>query len=131
MLFDLDGVLTTTRAVHAAAWKQTFDQFLADWDEQRGSKSTLFDDRADYAAYVDGKPRQDGVRDFLASRGIELPEGQPDSSEDDRVTYRLRSGNPVTAWHYGQEFTVLEGSPVSFAAHYQTRDGLAPSPEGQ
>jgi hypothetical protein len=51
--------------------------------------------------------------------------------EDDRVTYQLRSGNPVTAYHYGQEFTVSAGSPASFAGHYQTRDGLAPSPEGQ
>lgn len=79
VLFDLDGVLTTTRTVHAAAWKQTFDEFLAAWDKQRGAKRAPFDDRADDAAYVDGKPRQDGVRDFLASRGIELPEDQPDS----------------------------------------------------
>ncbi|MEU6720886.1 beta-phosphoglucomutase family hydrolase [Nonomuraea sp. NPDC046802] len=83
VLFDLDGVLTTTRAVHAAAWKQMFDEFLLTWDKQRGSKNSPFDDQADYAAYVDGKPRQAGVRDFLASRGIELPEGQPDSSSEE------------------------------------------------
>ncbi|MBO0692297.1 MAG: beta-phosphoglucomutase family hydrolase [Acidimicrobiaceae bacterium] len=88
-LFDLDGVLTTTRAVHAAAWKQTFDEFLLTWDKQRGSTSAPFDDHADYAAYVDGKPRQDGVRDFLASRGIELREGRPDSSPEEESVWGL------------------------------------------
>jgi alpha,alpha-trehalose phosphorylase len=80
VLFDLDGVLTTTRAVHAAAWKHTFDKFLSDWDARHGTVSAPFDDRTDYATYVDGKARQDGVRAFLAARGIELPEGQPDAS---------------------------------------------------
>src|SRR5215472_10531205 len=88
-LFDLDGVLTTTRAVHAAAWKQMFDEFLVVWDKQRDSQSVPFDDRADYAAYVDGKPRQDGVRDFLASRGIELPEGHPDSPPEEESVWGL------------------------------------------
>jgi alpha,alpha-trehalose phosphorylase len=89
VLFDLDGVLTTTRTVHAAAWKQTFDEFLADWDKRQGGKSAPFDDRDDYAAYVDGKPRQDGVRDFLASRGIELPEGQPDSPPEEESVWGM------------------------------------------
>jgi beta-phosphoglucomutase family hydrolase len=71
-LFDLDGVLTKTAEVHARAWKQTFDAFL----ETRGEEP--FDLVRDYDEYVDGKPRLDGVRDFLASRGIELPEGSPD-----------------------------------------------------
>ena len=73
-----DGVLTTTRVVHAAAWKRTFDEFLADWDARHETISEPFDDHADYAAHVDGKSRQDGVRDFLVSRGIELPDGEPD-----------------------------------------------------
>ncbi|GAA1584032.1 beta-phosphoglucomutase family hydrolase [Kribbella sancticallisti] len=77
-LFDLDGVLTDTAAVHAAAWKEMFDAFLRDWAEQTGVPFVPFDDHAEYAAYVDGKPRVDGVRDFLASRGIKLPEGSPD-----------------------------------------------------
>lgn len=89
VLFDLDGVLTTTRALHAAAWKQTFDEFLVAWDKQRGSQNASFDDRADYAAYVDGKPRQDGVRDFIASRGIHLPEGQPDSPAEEESVWGL------------------------------------------
>jgi beta-phosphoglucomutase family hydrolase len=75
-LFDLDGVLTQTAEVHARAWKETFDRFLA----TRGEKP--FDLVRDYDEYVDGKPRLDGVRDFLASRGIELPQGAPDDPPD-------------------------------------------------
>ena len=74
-LFDLDGVLTDTAAVHNRAWKATFDEFLRARD---GEGFTPFDPEADYNAYVDGKRREDGVRSFLASRGIELPEGTPD-----------------------------------------------------
>jgi alpha,alpha-trehalose phosphorylase len=89
VLFDLDGVLTTTRAVHAAAWKRSFDEFLAAWDDQHGTRTAHFDESADYATYVDGKPRQDGVRDFLASRGIELPEGEPDSPPEEESVWGL------------------------------------------
>ena len=86
VLFDLDGVLTTTRAVHAGAWKQTFDEFLPTWDAAQATHPVPFDEGADYFTYVDGKPPQDGVRDFLASRGIELPQGEPDSPpEEDSV----------------------------------------------
>jgi beta-phosphoglucomutase family hydrolase len=73
-LFDLDGVLTDTASVHSAAWKQTFDDFLRARD---GDSFRPFTDQ-DYDNYVDGKPRPDGVRDFLASRDIHLPEGSPD-----------------------------------------------------
>ncbi|WP_432942725.1 beta-phosphoglucomutase family hydrolase [Kribbella sp. CA-253562] len=73
-LFDLDGVLTDTAAVHAAAWKEMFDAFLRERD---GASFTPFS-QDDYEQYVDGKPRVDGVRDFLASRAITLPEGSPD-----------------------------------------------------
>lgn len=76
-LFDLDGVLTDTAAVHEAAWKQTFDEFLRRRAEAAGKQFRPFD-RSDYLAYVDGKPRADGVRDFLASRGVTLPEGAVD-----------------------------------------------------
>jgi beta-phosphoglucomutase family hydrolase len=69
-LFDLDGVLTKTAEVHARAWKQMFDEFL----KARGERP--FDLVDDYDEYVDGKPRLDGVRDFLASRGIELPDDE-------------------------------------------------------
>jgi beta-phosphoglucomutase family hydrolase len=70
-LFDLDGVLTPTAKVHAAAWKEMFDEFL------RGRGERPFDAVSDYDEYVDGRPRLDGVRAFLDSRGIELPEGDP------------------------------------------------------
>jgi beta-phosphoglucomutase family hydrolase len=75
-LFDLDGVLTDTARVHAAAWKQMFDEFLRGRAEQTGEPFVPFDAVQDYDEYVDGKPRYDGVRSFLAARGIELPEGE-------------------------------------------------------
>ena len=77
-LFDLDGVLTQTAKVHAAAWKQMFDEYLACHAEDTGEPFREFDIRDDYDAYVDGKPRFDGVASFLASRGIELPTGTPE-----------------------------------------------------
>ncbi|MER6718028.1 beta-phosphoglucomutase family hydrolase [Streptomyces halstedii] len=77
-LFDLDGVVTRTAVVHAAAWKATFDAFLRERD---GEDFRPFTD-SDYDQYVDGRPRADGVRSFLASRGIELPEGTSDDPPD-------------------------------------------------
>ena len=74
-LFDLDGVLTQTAKVHAAAWKEMFDAFLRERSEQTGEPFRPFKIATDYATYVDGKLRQDGVRAFLASRSISLPEG--------------------------------------------------------
>jgi len=76
-LFDLDGVLTQTALVHAAAWKKMFDEFLRERAAATGTPFVPFDPRADYDEHVDGKPRYDGVRSFLASRGIVLPEGSP------------------------------------------------------
>jgi beta-phosphoglucomutase family hydrolase len=77
-LFDLDGVLTQTALVHNAAWAETFDAFLRKRAAAGGEPFRPFDPGADYNHYVDGRPRADGVRTFLASRGIELPEGEPD-----------------------------------------------------
>ena len=77
-LFDLDGVLTKTATVHAAAWRQMFDEFLAAYAKETNTPFVPFDPRRDYDSYVDGKPRLDGTRDFLASRHIELPEGDED-----------------------------------------------------
>jgi beta-phosphoglucomutase family hydrolase len=78
-LFDLDGVLTKTAKVHDAAWKEMFDDFLRGWSRQTGQPFVPFDPVADYDEYVDGKPREDGARSFLESRGIKLADG----SEDD------------------------------------------------
>jgi alpha,alpha-trehalose phosphorylase len=95
VLFDLDGVLTTTRAVHAAAWKRTFDEFLGGWDARHGTKNALFDELADYATLVDGKPGQAGVRDFLESRGIELPQGDPASAPDEESVWGVANRNEL------------------------------------
>jgi beta-phosphoglucomutase family hydrolase len=77
-LFDLDGVLTDTARVHDAAWTETFNAFLQAWAERTDTVYVPFDPVDDYNSYVDGRPRADGVRTFLAARGITLPEGQPD-----------------------------------------------------
>ncbi|MEE8489878.1 MAG: beta-phosphoglucomutase family hydrolase [Acidimicrobiia bacterium] len=77
VLFDKDGVLTETATLHAEAWKWTFDDFLRLRAETSGEQVERFDVEDDYRRYVDGKPRYDGVRSFLASRGIELAEGDP------------------------------------------------------
>lgn len=75
VVFDMDGVVTQTAKVHAAAWKELFDAYLKERAQRDGKPFREFDLRSDYLPYVDGKPRYDGVRDFLASRGIELPPG--------------------------------------------------------
>ena len=80
VLFDLDGVLTPTALVHMRAWAEMFDAFLESWQDPAADTSPYSD--ADYFAHVDGKPRYDGVRDFLVSRGIRLPEGTPDDPAD-------------------------------------------------
>jgi alpha,alpha-trehalose phosphorylase len=74
VLFDLDGVLTSTAALHARCWKETFDAFLAEWGRTTGTSPEPFDAERDYLAHVDGKLRDDGVRDFLRARGIAAPE---------------------------------------------------------
>lgn len=79
-LFDLDGVLTPTAKIHAQAWKETFDAFLAHRGEQSGETPDPFDLAHDYDEYVDGKPRYEGVQSFLESRGIELPRGTPEDA---------------------------------------------------
>ncbi len=81
-LFDLDGVLTDTASVHTKAWATMFDAYLHDRARRTGADFVPFDAEADYQKYVDGKKRQDGVRSFLASRGIELPDGDTDDSPD-------------------------------------------------
>jgi beta-phosphoglucomutase family hydrolase len=88
-LFDLDGVLTDTASVHAAAWKQTFDDYLRARAERDGTPFKPFDVSADYGPYVDGKPRLAGTDSFLRSRGIELPEGSPDDPPGTETLYGL------------------------------------------
>ena len=82
VLFDMDGVVTDTAEAHAGAWKQLFDEYLCARALRTGGEFVCFDADADYRRFVDGMPRYDGVRSFLASRGIELPEGSPDDACD-------------------------------------------------
>jgi beta-phosphoglucomutase family hydrolase len=89
VLFDLDGVVTATAKVHAACWKKMFDDFLRERAAEHSDPFRPFDIDADYKAYVDGKLRYDGVRSFLASRGIELPEGDSNSPPDHKTVCGL------------------------------------------
>ena len=88
ILFDLDGVLTSTAKVHAAAWKKVFDEFLITRSGRLEEPFNAFDQDLDYERYVDGKPRYDGVRSFLASRSITLREGNAGLSSFGRVHLR-------------------------------------------
>jgi beta-phosphoglucomutase family hydrolase len=90
-LFDLDGVLTRTAAVHAAAWKEMFDDFLRERAARSGEPFVPFDPVDDYGEYVDGKRREDGTRSFLAARGITLPEGTADDPPDALTVHGLGS----------------------------------------
>ena len=82
VVFDMDGVVTQTATVHAAAWKALFDAFLEERARRSGEPFRPFDVESDYLPYVDGKARYDGVRDFLSSRGVELPQGTPADPPD-------------------------------------------------
>jgi beta-phosphoglucomutase family hydrolase len=111
VLFDLDGVLTDTAGIHAACWKQVFDDYLRERAAQTGEPFLDFDIAGDYYDYVDGKPRYDGVRSFLASRGIELPEGDPSD----------RPGT-ATVCAIGNRKNMLVNEAL-------TRDGVEPYPD--
>jgi beta-phosphoglucomutase family hydrolase len=88
-LFDLDGVLTKTATIHAAAWKEMFDSYLRDRARRLGQPFLPFDPVKDYDDYVDGKPRADGTRAFLTSRGIELPDGAEDDPPEVQTIHGL------------------------------------------
>jgi beta-phosphoglucomutase family hydrolase len=88
-LFDLDGVITRTAELHAAAWKKLFDAYLRQHAARTGAPFLPFDVVTDYRAHVDGKPREAGVRDFLASRGIRLSEGDAGGAAGDETVHGL------------------------------------------
>jgi beta-phosphoglucomutase family hydrolase len=88
-LFDLDGVLTKTATVHDAAWTEMFDDYLRARADRTGEEFRPFDPAGDYATYVDGKARADGVRSFLASRGITLPDGAADDPPSAETVHGL------------------------------------------
>ncbi|HSH07095.1 MAG TPA: beta-phosphoglucomutase family hydrolase [Burkholderiales bacterium] len=89
VLLDMDGVLTDTASVHASAWKRMFDEFLRARATASGERFVPFDIDSDYARHVDGKPRTDGLRDFLRARGITLPEGTPDDPPQAQTVHGL------------------------------------------
>lgn len=111
-LLDLDGVLTKTAEVHAAAWKQAFDAFFIEEATRSGRTFAPFDPVADYEQYVDGEPRADGVRNFLTARGISLPEGSDDDPADARTVTGLgsRKNALVLALLASTGVAVYEGS---------------------
>ena len=104
VLFDLDGVLTATARLHAAAWTRLFDDYLARRAAARGEPFRRFEPR-DYAQFVDGRPRYDGVRTFLASRGITVPDGAPDDPPGRETACGL--GNRKNALFF--EILAIEG----------------------
>ena len=95
VLFDLDGVVTRTAQVHAAAWKRLFDAYLRTHAERSGGPFKPFTPE-DYRRYVDGLPRQEGTRRFLESRGLRLPEGSPEDGPDAETLYGL--GKRKNTW---------------------------------
>ena len=111
-LFDVDGVLTKTAAVHAQAWKSIFDAFLRERAMHDGASFVPFDILSDYDEYVDGKPRDDGVSSFLESRGIRLPRGKHDDSPELETVGGLanRKNDLVLALIRRQGVEAYEGS---------------------
>ena len=99
VVFDTDGVLTDTASVHAAAWRRLFDEYLQVRATRNGEPFRPFTE-ADYLRSVDGRPRYDGVAAFLASRGIELPWGDPDDPPDRETVCGL--GNRKNRWFLTQ-----------------------------
>ncbi|GJF32353.1 hydrolase [Kitasatospora sp. NE20-6] len=124
-LFDLDGVLTQTATVHAAAWKDMFDSFLREEAGRDGTPFVPFDATADYDTYVDGRPRQDGTRAFLASRGIRLPEGSDDDAPGTRTVRGLGNAKNVTVLAMIKERGV-RAYPGSVAYLHRLRDAGLP-----
>jgi len=112
VLFDLDGVLTDTARIHASSWKRMFDEFLERRAARTGEALRPFEIATDYKLHVDGKPRYDGVRDFLRARGVELPEGSPQDAPDAETVCGLgnRKNDLVNAAIEAGEVVTYPGS---------------------
>jgi beta-phosphoglucomutase family hydrolase len=109
LIFDLDGVITQTASIHARAWKQLFDEFLARRVTQMAGTFVPFDLERDYRRYVDGKPRIAGVASFLAARGLFVPTGTPRDQADQETAHALATRKD----HYFAELLAHEGVHVS------------------
>jgi beta-phosphoglucomutase family hydrolase len=103
VIFDLDGVLTQTAKIHAISWKEMFDFFLLEYGKAVGKHFSPFDIKKDYPAYVDGKPRNEGVKGFLSARGIELPFGTPEDQADQETICGLGNRKNVIFNRYLKE----------------------------
>ena len=121
VLFDLDGVLTATAKVHAACRKKMFDEYLRKRAAENNEPFQPFDIETDYRLYVDGKPRFDGVRDFLRSRGIHLPEGNPDAPPGSETVCGLgnRKNEMIKAVIESEGVEAYEGS-VALVRHLRS-----------
>lgn len=124
VLFDLDGVITDTATLHATCWKQMFDEHLHQRARRKGESFIPFDVASDYRLYVDGKPRFDGVRDFLSSRGIELPEGNPEDTAEVETVYGLGNRKDDLVNHAIAEVGVRPYDGSVRCIHQLCRDGL-------
>jgi alpha,alpha-trehalase len=122
VLFDLDGVLTDTAKVHAACWKKMFDDFLRERADERDEPFQPFDIATDYKLYVDGRPRFEGVRTFLESRGIELPYGDPKEPPNHQTICGLgnRKNQMVKKAFDSEGIEAYEGS-VALVRHLRER----------
>jgi HAD superfamily hydrolase (TIGR01509 family) len=121
-VFDLDGVLTSSGALHAWAWAETFDPFLQPLSEKAGWHFIPFDRVADYRAYLDGRPRLEGVHAFLASRGIRLPEGRPEDAAGGETAYGLARRKGELLSH---ELETRGVAPLAGARRYLEASGRA------
>lgn len=111
-LFDLEGVLTDSAVLHAWAWSEVFDEFLLRLSDKTGWQFVPFDRDADYRAYLDGRPRLEGIHAFLGSRGIRLPEGRPDDPDESDTAYNLarRKGEALAGGLRQHGVTALGGA---------------------
>jgi len=131
VILDLDGVITFTARVHAAAWKELFDNFLRKQSEKSGENFQPFDINFDYSQYVDGKPRLDGILSFLSARKIEIPLGSPSDSPDATTVWGLATRKNELFRRKLQQFGVdVDPEAVRFVRELRScgvRTGLASS----
>jgi HAD superfamily hydrolase (TIGR01509 family) len=126
-LFDLDGVLTDSAALHAAAWAEALDPFLLGTSQSMGSQFVPFDRDVEYRAYFDGHPRMEGLRLFLAGRGLHVPEGSPTDAATDRTAYGIarRKGDVLAHGLERREIAALPGAHRYLQAAGHARLGRA------
>ncbi|MDP8216231.1 MAG: trehalose-phosphatase [Candidatus Kaelpia imicola] len=122
VIFDLDGVITDTAVLHVESWKDIFDDYLKKLEARGGEKFREFTHKGDYLPYVDGKPRYEGVKSFLASRGIELPFGDSgDEAERETICGLGNKKNEQFVKHLKAEGAEVFQSTIEFIKELQRR----------